>query len=104
LTERGYRDGDKIRLHRFSAEADLPTANTIAKQITDGSYPMVITISTLSLQAVAGANTAGRATHVFGGVTDPPGAGVGIEKLGSLNKPKYLTGFGTFQPVDKILR
>ena len=56
LAAAGYRDGDRIRLDRFCAEGDLPTANAIARQVTDGSYRMVITISTLSLQFLANAN------------------------------------------------
>ena len=56
LAAAGYEDGQRLRLQRFSAEGDLPTANAIAKQVTDGSYQMVITISTLSLQCVANAN------------------------------------------------
>jgi ABC-type uncharacterized transport system substrate-binding protein len=104
LAAAGYRDGERIRLKRFSAEGDLPTANSIARQITDGSYPLVITISTLSLQCVANANRDGRAVHVFGSVTDPAGAGVGIRRMDSTDKPRWLAGFGTFQPVEEILR
>jgi ABC-type uncharacterized transport system substrate-binding protein len=104
LAAAGYHDGERIRLDRFSAEGDLPTANAIAKQVTDGSYQMVITISTLSLQCVANANRDGRAVHVFGGVTDPAGAGVGIQRMDSTDKPAWLAGIGTFQPVEQILR
>lgn len=104
LAAAGYHDGDRIQLDRFSAEGDLPTANAIAKQVTDGSYQMVITISTLSLQCVANANRDGRAIHVFGGVTDPAGAGVGIQRMDSTDKPRWLAGIGTFQPVEQILR
>jgi ABC-type uncharacterized transport system substrate-binding protein len=104
LAAEGYRDGEKIALRRFNAEGDLPTANAIARQITDGSYRMAISISTLSLQCVANANRAGRAIHVFGGVTDPAGAGVGVERMNSTNKPPWLAGMGTFQPVGEIFR
>lgn len=104
LAAAGYRDGGRIKLQRFSAEGDLPTANAIAKQVTDGSYQMVITISTLSLQCVANANKDGRAVHVFGGVTDPVSAGVGVRRMDSTEKPRWLVGIGTFQPVEQILR
>ncbi|MBM3890774.1 MAG: hypothetical protein FJ388_16820, partial [Verrucomicrobia bacterium] len=104
LAAEGYKDGERIALHRFCAEGDLPTANAIAKRMTDGSFKMVISISTLSLQCVANANKDGRAIHVFGAVTDPAGAGVGIQQMGSTNKPPWLTGIGTFQPVEQILR
>ena len=103
LAAAGYKDGERLALQRFSAEGDLPTANAIAKQVTDGSYQMVITISTLSLQCVANANKDGRVIHVFGGVTDPAGAGVGIRRMDSADKPPWLAGIGTFQPVEQIL-
>ncbi len=104
LAAEGYRDGERLALQRFSAEGDLSTANAIAKQVTDGSFHMVITISTLSLQCVANANKDGRVVHVFGGVTDPAGAGVGIQRMDSTDKPPWLVGIGTFQPVEQILR
>ncbi len=104
LAAAGYRDGERLALRRFSAEGDLPTANAIATQVANGSFDMVITISTLSLQCVANANRDGRAVHVFGGVTDPVGAGVGIRRMDSTEKPPWLAGIGTFQPVEQILR
>jgi ABC-type uncharacterized transport system substrate-binding protein len=102
LAAAGYRDGERIALQRFCAEGDLPTANAIAKRITDGSFRMVLTISTLSLQCVANANQSGRTIHVFAGVTDPAGSGVGIKRMNSNDKPRWLAGFGTFQPVEQI--
>ena len=104
LAAAGYRDGERLALQRFSAEGDLPTANAIAQRMTDGNFKMAISISTLSLQCVANANKAGRAIHVFGGVTDPAGAGVGIQAMNSTNKSPWLAGIGTFQPVEQILR
>jgi ABC-type uncharacterized transport system substrate-binding protein len=105
LAAAGYSTQDgSLALDRFSAEGDLPTANAIAKQITSGSYELAITLSTLSLQCVANANKDGRVVHVFGGVTDPAGAGVGIQQMNSTNKPAWITGLGTFQPVEQILK
>lgn len=104
LAERGYRDGAGITLRRFCADGDMPTSTTIARRITDGSFRLVVTISTLSLQAVANANTSSRTPHVFGGVTDPSGAGVGIASMDSTNKPPWMAGIGTFQPVEPIFR
>lgn len=103
LAAAGYADGGRMNLRRFSAEGDLPTANAIARQMTDGSYDLAITLSTLSLQCVANANKDGRVVHVFGGVTDPAGAGVGIQQMNTTNKPPWLAGMGTFQPVREIL-
>src|SRR4029078_13290912 len=58
----------------------------------------------LSLQAVAGANRAGRTQHVFGLVTDPFGAGVGISREDPLTHPKHLVGYGSMQPVAEAFR
>ena len=101
LADRGYRNHETIELRRFSPEQDAATASMIAKQVTDGTYRLVLTASTLSLQSIAAANLQGKTVHVFSAVTDPAGAGVGI-KMNSLEKPPYLTGVGTFQPVARI--
>jgi ABC-type uncharacterized transport system substrate-binding protein len=104
LAETGFVPGKTITIKRFNAENDLPTANAIAKEITEGDFSLVLTATTLSLQAVAKANQAGRIKHVFGLVTDPFGAGVGISRENPLNHPKHLVGYGTFQPVEKSFR
>lgn len=105
LAARGYADGDRIKLTRFCAENDIATANTIAREVTSGSYDFILSMSTISLQTVAGANKTGAKTrHVFGLVTDPYGAGVGISRENHLEHPPYLTGYGCLQPVESIFR
>lgn len=103
LHQAGYVDGKNISLRMFNAENDMPTANAIAKRLTDGSFDLVFTVSTVCLQAVANANTAGKAIHVFGLVTDPYGAGVGINRDDPLDHPPHLVGLGSFQPVAESL-
>lgn len=104
LAEAGFIDGKNISLRRYNAENDLPTANAIAKEITAGQYDLVLTASTLSLQAVANANRAGKTVHVFGLVSDPFGAGVGISRDKPLQHPRHLVGYGTMQPVAETFR
>lgn len=105
LAANGFIDGKTMRLSRFNAQADVATANSIAKQLTGGSYQLIITASTICLQTVANANKAhAHIPHLFGAVTDPPGAGVGINRNNLADKPSYLTGMGTFQPVTEIFR
>ena len=99
LTDAGYRDGQNIVLTRFNAENDLPTDNAIAKEITDGKFDLVLTASTLSTQAVANANKAGKAIHVFGAVADPFSAGIGVRREAPMDHPRHLAGIGTFMPV-----
>ncbi|NOZ23854.1 MAG: hypothetical protein GXP25_22475 [Planctomycetes bacterium] len=101
LANEGFVEDRTIHIQRFNAENDMPTANQIAKTITDGRFPVVMTSSTPCLQAVANANKAGKAVHVFGAVTDPFGAGVGISRKNPLDHPKHLVGIGTFQPVER---
>src|SRR5439155_1266179 len=81
------------------AENDLPTDNAIAKEITDGKFELVLTASTLSTQAVANANKAGKAIHVFGAVADPFSAGIGVRREAPMDHPRHLVGIGTFMPV-----
>ncbi len=104
LNARGLRDGQEIALTLFNAENDIATANTIARQVSDGRFRLVITMSTPGLQTVANANRDGRAQHIFGIVTDPAGAGVGIDRADPLKHPAHLAGIGTFQPVEKTFR
>ena len=101
LSALGFRDGETISLQHFNAENDLPTANAIATQLTNGEYDMVITASTLSMQTVANANQAGRTKHVFGIVADPFGAGVGVSRENPLDHPPHMVGVGSFiDPAD----
>ena len=104
LDAHGFRDGETIRLTIYNPEGDLPTGNLMAQKIAGGNDQMAITISTVMLQALAHANRAGRVRQVFGAVTSPVGAGVGIQSLDSLDKPPHLTGIGTPQPVADIFR
>jgi putative ABC transport system substrate-binding protein len=104
LAARGFADGRNLAIQRFNAENDLPTANTIARQVTTGEYDMVITASTLSMQTVANANKEGRTTHVFGIVADPFSAGIGLSRENPLEHPKHLVGLGSMIPVEKTFQ
>ena len=56
------------------------------------------------MQTVAAANRETKVPHVFGAVTDPYHAGVGITGPGPDEHPSYLAGVGTFQPVASAIR
>lgn len=101
LAEAGFADGETISIKRFNAQNDMPTMNAIAREMSDGKYDLIMTSSTPCLQAVANANKSGKSIHVFGAVTDPFGAGVGISREEPLDHPKHLVGIGTFQPVER---
>src|SRR5262245_16505105 len=51
LEAKGYKDGVKAGISKYNAEGDAATASAIAREITDGHYDLVLTASTLSLQA-----------------------------------------------------
>jgi ABC-type uncharacterized transport system substrate-binding protein len=104
LAASGYRDGERIRLRRFNAEGDSATANTIARALVGGEFALIVTLSTPSLQAVAGANRDTRVPHVFGLVSDPVASGVGITREDPKKHPPYMAGIGTMQPVAEAFR
>jgi ABC-type uncharacterized transport system substrate-binding protein len=104
LKAEGFSDGQKLKIEKFNAENDFPTANTIARSIVDRRYDLVITASTPCMQIFAGANRSGTVHHVFCAVTDPFGAGVGISRMDPGKHPKHLAGVGTFQPVEATFR
>jgi prevent-host-death family protein len=81
-----------------------PLCAAAAKALTGGEYDLVLTASTISMQAVANANRDGRVVHVFGLVTDPFGAGVGISRENPLAHPRHLVGYGTMQPITEAFR
>src|SRR3954447_26555840 len=99
LAEAGYREGRTLRVRRYNAEGDAATSNTTARAIVGGDDELVITLSTPSLQAVAGANRDARRPHVFGMVSDPVAAGAGISRGAPRTHPPYMVDLGTMQPV-----
>ncbi len=99
LAGAGFRDGQNVSITRFNAQNDVPTDNAIAKEITSGKFDLVLTASTLSMQAVANANKDGKVIHVFGAVADPFSAGIGLHRENPMAHPRHLVGIGTFMPV-----
>ncbi len=101
LSARGYRAGEGgVTIDRFSAQNDMPTGMTIARQLTSGDYDLIITSSTPSMQAVANNNKERQVRHVFGLVADPFSSGVGLDRTNGLTHPPYMVGHGSFPPVE----
>jgi putative tryptophan/tyrosine transport system substrate-binding protein len=103
LRDHGYIQGRTMQLQMFNSENDVPTANSMARELTGGRFDYVFSVSTNCLQAVAKLNKEGRVKHVFGVVADPLAAGVGINPKDPLDHPKNMVGIGTLAPVDKLL-
>ena len=100
LAENGFIDGKTIVIDKFNAQGDISVGNSIAKQMVNARYDLLLTMSTLSLQAVANANRGGKTVQVFGLVADPVVAGVGITRNNPLDHPRNLVGIGSFLPVQ----
>src|SRR5262245_12119864 len=104
LNELGFRDGGRMRLIWYNAEADMAVANAIATEMTSAQLDLVATLGTPALQAVANANREGRVPHVVGMVAAPRTAGVGIGGKGPLDHPRHLVGVGTYVQVEQSFR
>ena len=99
LAEKGWVKDENLQLKYYNSEGDMAVAQNIAKEMAGGGYDLLLSISTVSLQAVANANKNTKTPHVFGLVTDPYGAGVGISRENHLDHPAHLAGYGTMQPI-----
>ena len=105
LASLGYDEaGGTLRLKRFNAEGDAATSNTIARELVGGEFDLIVTLSTPSLQAVANANRDQKVPHVFGMVSDPVAAGIGIARDDPMKHPSNTVGLGTMQPVAEAFR
>ncbi len=104
LEEEGMRASDGGNIRFYNPQGDFSTANTMARDIANSPYKIVITASTVALQIFSKANISTKKTHVFGAVTDPYGTGVGITGPGADQHPPYMAGVGTFQPVESAIR
>lgn len=100
LAERGFVNGKTIVIDQFNAHGDIAVGNSIAAEMAQARYDLLLTMSTLSLQAVANANRGKKTVQVFGLVADPAVAGVGISWEDPLKHPANLVGFGSFLPVE----
>jgi ABC-type uncharacterized transport system substrate-binding protein len=103
LRDDGFVGGRNVEFERFNAENDMPTANSIAREVTSGRYGYVFTVSTNCLQAVANFNREGRVKHVFGVVADPLAAKVGVNPNNPLDHPKNMVGVGSLMPVGDLI-
>jgi ABC-type uncharacterized transport system substrate-binding protein len=104
LDEKGLRAPDGQNLRIYNPQGDYATASAMARDMVNSPYDLLITSSTVALQVVSKANMTIHKPHVFGTVTDPYGAGVGITGPGPDQHPPYMAGVGTFQPVERTIQ
>ena len=101
LRENGY-DADK-NIEGIEKIIESRKPDVVASLIINRKYEYVYSISTPALQTMAAANTNGDVIHLFSTVTDPYTAGVGIKGPEPDQRPAWLTGLGTFQPVERSI-
>ena len=103
LARHGYTDGGKASIKYYNAQGDIPTSNDIARQVTNGSADLIISLGTLALQSVANANRQANVRHVFGVVTSAASAGVGVSATDPLGHPTWMTGYTSLVPIRPAL-
>ena len=104
LAAAGYRDGETIRLRRFNAEGDAATSNAIARELIAGEYDLIITLSTLSLQAVAAPTATRRFAMSSAWLATRSRPASGSSRDDPMKHPPYMVGLGTMQPVAEAFR
>ncbi len=104
LAARGFVDGQNPRAPQIQRRGDAGVSNAIAKEMVNSDADLLLTVSTLSLQAVANANRTMHKPHVFALVSDPSATGVGISHENPLEHPAWMAGYGTMQPVEQAFQ
>jgi len=66
-----------IVIDKFNAQGNISVGVPSPRKWSNARYDLLLTMSTLSLQAVANANRGDKTIQVFGLVADPVVAGVG---------------------------
>ncbi|MBN7769284.1 ABC transporter substrate-binding protein [Marinobacter daepoensis] len=98
LAERGYREGENLRLMHESAQGNSAIAAQIARKFVGESPDIIVAIATPSAQTVAAA--ARNVPVVFSAVTDP----VAAKLVKSWEAPGgNVTGVSDMLPIDKHL-
>jgi len=99
LNKSGILKMYNITVDQKNANADFGIAQSIAKELVSSKYDYIVSISTISMQAIAAANK--KIPHVFCAVTDPIKAGAA--KTFS-DHQQNLTGLATPQPVASTIK
>ncbi|MEG0642134.1 MAG: ABC transporter substrate-binding protein [Clostridium sp.] len=94
LEDKGYKDGDKIKLIQKNAQGEIVNNDPIAKKFTSDKVDLIYAIATPSAQAAL--NSTKEIPIVFTAVTDP----VDAKLVKSLDKPETnATGASDMAPI-----
>ena len=97
MADAGYVEGTNATFDLKNAQGDTAALNSIAADVKNADYDVIVPIATPAAQAVVNAGV--KAPVVFISVTDPVAAGI----MTSADKPdKGATGTSNVIPVDKI--
>ena len=98
LAERGYREGENLRLMHESAQGNSAIASQIARKFVGENPDVIVAIATPSAQTVAAA--ARNVPVVFSAVTDP----IAAKLVQSWEAPgANITGVSDMLPIEKHL-
>lgn len=98
LAERGYKDGDNLKLMHESAQGNSAIAAQIARKFVGEGPDVIVAIATPSAQTIAAA--ARNIPVVFAAVTDP----VGAKLVKSAEAPgANITGVSDMVPIEQHL-
>jgi putative ABC transport system substrate-binding protein len=97
MTDVGYKDGENVRYQFENAQADLPTAQLIARKLAS-EVDLIFVVSTPALQAVL--NEVKETPVVFGAVTNPYILGAGDSAEEHLPN---VTGASSIEPMRETM-
>ncbi|GCD10901.1 ABC transporter substrate-binding protein [Clostridium tagluense] len=98
LEEKGYKEGDNIKIDYQNAQGDITTAQIIGKKFASEKKDLIYAIATPSAQGAY--NATKKIPIIITAVTDPVQAGI----VKSLNKPgTNVSGTSDYLPVEKQL-
>ncbi|MGH4122132.1 MAG: ABC transporter substrate-binding protein [Clostridium sp.] len=98
LEEKGYKEGDNIKIDYQNAQGDITTAQIIGKKFAAEKKDLIYAIATPSAQGAY--NATKKIPIIITAVTDPVQAGI----VKSLNKPgTNVSGTSDYLPVEKQL-
>ncbi|MCC0697530.1 ABC transporter substrate-binding protein [Clostridioides sp. ES-S-0048-02] len=98
LEDKGYKDGDNIKIDFQNAQNDMPTTQSIASKFLSDKKDLIYAISTPSAQAAY--NATKDIPIIMTAVTDPVEAGL----VKSLEKPGgNVSGTSDYLSIDKTL-
>lgn len=96
MKDKGYEEGENLKLDVQNAQNQQGTANTIAANFVSNKVDMILAISTPSAQATY--NKTNKIPILITAVTDPVGAGLAKSMDSSGNN---VTGTSDNVPIDK---